>query len=81
MFLILIIYGSLISYYSMRFFDNFEDNWGSMMLYVNRNAFNVDTMGCYGGKYSKNLNSTDFYDLKCQTKSEIALIWEENINI
>jgi hypothetical protein len=49
----------------MRFYDYYEDNWGDVMLYVNKDSFNVDTMGCYGGKYLNNINSTDYYDLKC----------------
>ena len=35
-------------------------------------------MGCFGGKYLNNINSTDFYDLKCSEKESIAQIWEGN---
>lgn len=36
-------------------------------------------MGCYGGKYYDDLNSTNYYDLKCNDKLEIAYMWEEDI--
>ena len=70
------MYGSLITYYSMRFYDYFEDNWGSIMIYVNKNWYNPDTMGCFGGKYYRNMNSTDFYDLKCDDKRDLSILWE-----
>jgi hypothetical protein len=34
-------------------------------------------MDCYGGKYGFNgQNSTNYYNLKCDTKNEIAYMWE-----
>lgn len=74
------MYAGLLSYYSMRFYDYFEENWGSVMLYVHKDFYSTTMMNCYGGKYYNNLNSTDYYDLKCNTKDEIAYIWEEDID-
>lgn len=50
------------------------------MLYVHKDFYSTTMMNCYGGKYYNNLNSTDYYDLKCNTKDEIAYIWEEDID-
>lgn len=50
-FVLMIVYAALLSYYSMRFYDYFEDNWGSVMLYVNKEFYSTTMMNCYGGKY------------------------------
>jgi len=50
------------------------------MIYVNKNWFNPDTMGCFGGKYYRNMNSTDFYDLKCDDKRDLSILWEQDID-
>jgi hypothetical protein len=36
-------------------------------------------MNCFGGKYFNNINSTNFYDLKCSNKEDIAYMWEDDI--
>lgn len=74
--ILILMYASLMTYYSNSFSTFYMDNWGDLMLYVHKDSFSPSEMNCYGGKYYNNLNSTNFYDLKCYEKVEIAYMWE-----
>jgi hypothetical protein len=74
------VYAFMLNHYSSSAFDSYYNtNWGDLMGYVNKASFTVEEMNCYGGKYYNNLNSTNFYDLKCKAKEEIAYMWEVDI--
>jgi hypothetical protein len=77
--ILMLMYSSLMAYYSNSFSSYYAANWGDLMLYVHKDSFSPGEMNCYGGKYYKNMNSTNYYDLKCSAKVEIAYMWENDI--
>lgn len=52
--ILMLIYASLLTYYSEVFDQYYSANWGDLMLYIHRDFFTVENMGCYGGKYYLN---------------------------
>ena len=58
-------------------FDSYYDlNWGKIMPLVDKRHFSE--FSCFGGKYHHNQNSTSFYNLKCDSKNEINMMWEDD---
>jgi hypothetical protein len=46
-------------------------------MYVDRDYFSIGEMGCYTGKFAnKGENSSNYYNLKCDSKDEIAYMWD-----
>jgi len=62
------------TYYSFTFDSYYGNNWNEIMKQIHYRYFDQNSMHCYLGKYLQ--NSTSFYDLKCDSKQEIAYIWE-----
>lgn len=76
--LLMLCYAAVLTNYAKNFDQYYQTNWGDIMLYVDQSFFNVQDMGCYGGKYSFNgQNSTNYYDLKCTDKNQISYMWED----
>jgi hypothetical protein len=77
--IVLGVYGGLLTFYSEVFDSYYAVNYGDLMGYVDTDEYTISEMGCYGGKYVDNLNSTNYYDLKCDDKLEIAYMWEDDM--
>lgn len=66
----------MITMSSHSFSPYYEQNWSEVMVQVDKAHFTANEMGCYGGKYQRGINSTNFYDLPCASKDQIAYMWE-----
>lgn len=74
---VVLIQAAILTSRSLKMDSYFDQNWGKISIYVDKRYFETSGMGCYGGKYLMNQNSTNFYNLKCDNKNEIALMWED----
>lgn len=74
--LVMFVSGLLLTLYSKVFKKFYTNNWGDLMVYLHKDFYTPEFMGCFGGKYRGGQASTSYFDLKCGTKDEIAYIWE-----
>ena len=52
--LVMGVFALLLNSYSNLFDEYYDRNWGDVMIYVHRNFFTPEYMGCHGGKYRDN---------------------------
>ena len=64
---VLLIQSSFVAHFAVTFDSYYELNSGKLAMQVDKEYFSVDTMGCYGGKYS-GFGSNNYFNLKCENK-------------
>lgn len=51
---VMLVSSFMLSVYSSSFRSFFSSNWGDLMVYIHKDFFTPEYMGCYGGKYRNN---------------------------